>query len=312
MLSLYNTVGHLSESRPVRVSVQAVRDSDYSHFHDVLQLCFVLSGELHHTIDGKEYIQTAGTCAFLLPFCTHILDSKVSEDTPVIVHIWFHESFLSDFGINLFSYTDAAHFEGKKIPEVSDFGENKEKATSIIRRIIDEFNKDRNMSLDIMRASLGELFRLAASEKQNIKATPAKISRFKKIYSSVTYMCKHFREKLDTDTLAEISELPRRTFTENFKTITKLSPNLFLISIRLSKAISLFGFELLHDEIARKSGLSNHANLARTFRKYLGVSPTEFFESYLIDTSIPYQKSLRERYPFLAEEQEEFIKTLKA
>ena len=85
-----------------------------------------------------------------------------------------------------------------------------------------------------------------------------------------------------------------------------------MISIRLSKAVSLFGFELLHDEIARKSGLSNHVNLARTFRKYLGVSPTEYLRNRLIDTSIPHQKSLRERYPFLAEEQEELKKTLKA
>lgn len=312
MLSLYNTVGHLSKSRPVRVSVQAVRDSDYSHFHDVLQLCYVLSGELHHTINGREYVQTAGTCAFLLPFCTHILDSKVSEDTPVIVHIWFHESFLSDFGINLFSYTDTAHFEGNKIPEVSDFGDNSEKARELIRKMIGEFNKNKNMSFDIMRTSIADLFRLACTLPQNKKATPVKTARFEKIYNSVLYMCEHFGKKLNLDTLSDISELPRRTFTENFKSITGLSPNLFLIAVRLSKAISYFGFELLHDEIARKSGLSNHANLARTFRKYLGVSPTEFFESYLIDTSIPYQKSLRERYPFLAEEQEEFIKTLKA
>ncbi len=304
MLSLYNVVGHMSERRPVRVSTQTVRDSDFSHFHDLIQLCYVMSGELRHIINGKEYIQSPGTCAFLLPYTPHLLDSKISEDTPVIVYVWFHESFLQDAGIDIFSYTDAAHFEGKKIPEVFDFGADTDKASTLARRLISEFNRGADMSLDVMRDAIVEIFCLACRELQNTKLTPARYTRFEKIQRAALYMGEHFKEKLDLDFLAEIADMPRRTFTTNFKDITGLSPNMFLISVRLAKAVTLFGFDLLHEEIAKESGLCNHANFARTFRKYLGISPTEYYEKHLIDTSIPYQKSLWEKYPFLAEERE--------
>ncbi|MBE6911253.1 MAG: helix-turn-helix domain-containing protein [Ruminococcaceae bacterium] len=303
MLSLYNIVGHLEGKRLVRVSTQTVRDTDYYHFHDVIQLCYVISGELRHVVNGREYIHTPGTCAFLLPYMSHLLDTKSSEDTPVIVYVWFHESFLRDAGIDFFSYTDAAHFEGKKIPEVFNFGEDAEKATALIRQIASEFNRGADMSLDIMRSSITELFRLACREKQKIKLTSVRLSRFERIQETVDYMREHFKEKLELDFLASLSGMPRRTFTTNFRNITGLSPNMFLISLRLAKAESLLGLELLHDEIAKEAGLSNHANLARAFKKYLGASPTEYLENKLLNTSVSHHKSLHERYPFLAEDE---------
>ncbi|MBQ7118729.1 MAG: helix-turn-helix domain-containing protein [Oscillospiraceae bacterium] len=312
MLSLHNTVGLMSEERPVRVSTQTVRDSDFSHFHEIIQLCFVLSGELRHIIDGKEYIQTSGTCAFILPYMSHILDSKTSDDTPVIVYVWFPESFITDFGADFFSYTDAAHFEGKKIPVVTDFGEDCDKASAFVRKLVSEFNRGTDMSLDAIRDSIASLFRLACREKQNIKLTPVRRKRFEKLWKSVSHIRENYRERLDIDFLAGLSGMPRRTFTENFRKLTGFSPNMYLISVRLAKAVTLFGFDLLHEEIAKESGLSNHANLARTFRKYLEISPSEYFERHLLDTSIHYQKSLREKYPFLAEERDRQMKTPKA
>ncbi len=302
MLSLDNVVSHISEKRPVRVSTQAVRDRDYSHFHDVVQLCFVLSGELRHVINGKEYIQTPGTCAFLLPYMAHMLDSKISEDTPVIVYVWFHESFLCDRGADLYSYTDAAHFEGKKIPEVIDFGEDTEFAKALIRQMIGEFNKKQDMSLDVMSDAITSIFRLACKNPQDKKASHILRNNVEKIRSSIEYMRKHFAEKLDIDFLADLSGMSRRSYTFHCRELTGLSPNLMLTSIRLSNAVSLLWRDVLHDDIARNSGLYDHTNLARTFKKYLGTTPTEFNRQRILNTYVPEQKSMGERYPWLAEE----------
>lgn len=304
MLSLYNVVGHISEKLPVRISTQAVRDRDFSHFHDIVQLCYVLSGKLRHIVNGKEYIQTAGTCAFLLPYMTHLLDSKVSEDTPVIVYVWFHESFLRDRGTDFYSYTDAAHFEGKKIPEVIDFGEDAGAASSLIRRMIGEFEKKRAMSLDIMHDAVTSLFRLACKEEQEKKASKLLVNNVDKLRLSILYMQEHFTEKLDTDFLAELSGMSRRSYTSHCRELTGLSPNLLLTSIRLSNAVALLWRELLHDDIARRCGLYDHTNLARTFKKYLGMTPTEFNRQRILDIYVPEQKSMKDRYPWLVEEEQ--------
>jgi len=87
-LSLYNKTPFLG-GLPVRVSTSAIRDKDFSHFHQHIQLCFVLSGELKHGINNKEYTQRAGSCSFVLPYMSHTLDSRSSEDTPVIIYVWF-------------------------------------------------------------------------------------------------------------------------------------------------------------------------------------------------------------------------------
>ena len=304
MLSLYNLVDHMSESRPVRVSTQAVRDHDFSHFHDITQLVFVFSGELRHIINGKEYIQTAGTCSFLLPYMSHELDTTPSGDTPLIAHIWFDESFLTERGISFLSVSSAAHFEGKKIPPVCNFGEDTEKATAIMRRMTVEFRKNRDMSLSFMAESIADLFRLAAKEEQEEKASSLLRSQYDRIYKSILYMREHYAEKLDTDTLAGVSGMSRRSFTSHFKAITNLSPNMFLTSVRISNVVKyLFRQETLHDDIARSCGLYDHSNLARVFKKYIGMSPTEFNTRRVLGTYIPQQKSLRERYPFLAEEE---------
>lgn len=304
MLSLYNLVSHMSESRPVRVSTQAVRDHDYSHFHDITQLVFVFSGELRHIINGKEYIQTAGTCAFLLPYTSHELDTTPSGDTPLIAHIWFDESFLTERGISFLSVSSAAHFEGKKIPEVFDFGEDSEKATALVRQMIEEFSKNQEMSLSSMADYISDLFRLAAKEDQEEKPSSLLAAQYERINNAILYIREHYAEKIDIDILSEVSGMSRRSFTSHFKAITKLSPNMFLTSVRISNVVMhLYKQEALHDNIARACGLYDHSNLARVFKKYIGMTPTEFNNFRILGTYIPQQKSLRERYPFLAEEE---------
>ncbi|MBQ7118727.1 MAG: helix-turn-helix transcriptional regulator [Oscillospiraceae bacterium] len=302
MLSLHNVVSHMSVGRPVRVSTQTVRDRDYSHFHDIIQLCFVLSGELRHIVNGKEYIQGPGTCAFLLPYMPHMLDSKISDDTPVIVYVWFHESFLRDRGADFYSYTDAAHFEGKKIPEVIDFGEDTDAAKALIRQMISEFDKNRAMSLDIMYEAILSLFRLACKTPQDKKASKLLRNNVEKIRASINYMQEHLAEKLDIDFLSDLAGMSRRSYTFHCREITGLSPNLMLTSIRLSKAVHLLWQDVLHDDIARSCGLYDHTNLARTFKKYLGATPTGFQRQRILDIHVPEQKSMSERYPWLAEE----------
>ena len=302
MLPLYNVVSHMPESRSVRVSTQAVRDHDVSHFHDIIQLVFVFSGELRHVIDGKEYLQTAGSCAFLLPYRGHELDTKVSGDTPVIAHVWFRESFFTDAGIPFLSITDAAHFEGKKIPEVFDFGEDSDAAKALMRCMVKEFDKNRDMSVDVMRDSLAELFRLACHDVREKKASSLLKARNESVERAISYIKEHYPEKIDTDTLSGIAGMSRRSFTSHFRAITNMSPNEFLISVRLSKAVIYLSRDILRDDIARKCGLFDHSNLARCFRKYLGVSPTEFNTFRLHNINVPEQKARSERYPFLAEE----------
>jgi len=122
MLPLYNATYFWG--LPVRVNTKTIRDRDWPHFHKHIQICFVLSGELKHRINGTDYVQRAGSCSFVLPYTAHTLDSRDSDDTPVIFYAWFDENFLTERGYDLYSYgSGIAHFEGFEIPEFCELND---------------------------------------------------------------------------------------------------------------------------------------------------------------------------------------------
>ena len=71
------------DKQPVRLSTECTRRRNVLHMHGNMQLCYVNSGTLIHSINGKDYIQTAGSCAIIPPFTGHTPNLHKSDDTPV-------------------------------------------------------------------------------------------------------------------------------------------------------------------------------------------------------------------------------------
>ena len=261
---------------PVRVSTQAVRDITHLHFHRHIQLCFVLSGELRQTVNGIEHLQMAGSCAFLLPYTPHSFSAIDSEDTPIIAHIWFDLDFLASRGYDIFTYGKATtHFEKKEIPDVFDFAGNEELSIKLVREIIAEFDKRADMSFDMLAKLIAELLRLACRKEKKVRITAPFRRQAEAVNRAAEYVEKNFSKKLSLDELCEIAETSRRSFTANFKTVTGVTPNDYILSARLAHAsFLLISTERLYDDIAKESGLYNHSNLARVFLKSLGETPT--------------------------------------
>ena len=302
ILPIYNATNFFG-SLPIRVSSQATRDRDHSHFHQHIQLCFVLSGELKHKINGTEYIQRAGSCAFILPYMSHTLDSKNSDDTPIIAYVWFEESFLTERGYDFYAYgKNTAHFEGRLIPAISDFPQFQDDAMRTIRNIMEEFNLQKNMSYDKLAAYIAELMRLACVEPAR-KISSLSLRQVDRINLAVSHIIRNYAQKINTDDLCEIANMSRRSFTEHFKSTTGLTVSEFILSVRIFNASKLlFEEDILYDEAAKKCGLYNQSNLARVFTKHLGMSPTQYVKQHNINTSILHQIPIRHRFNWLLEE----------
>lgn len=302
-LSLYN-IPNLLGGLPIRVSTQAIRDRDFSHFHQHIQLCYVLSGELKHRINDTDYIQHSGSCAFVLPYMSHSLDSRNSDDTPVIVYVWFEESFLTERGFDLCPYgSEMTHFEGYSIPEICEFEGRKAEANEVIRNIVNEFNLQKNMSYDKLASLIAALMRLACTKP--VKKKPGVIfsRQLNDINHTISYILENYSTKINTDDLCEIANMSRRHFTACFKSLTRRTVKEFILSVRLFFASQmLFSETFLFDDIAKQCGLCNHSNLARVFVKYLGVTPSEYITQHNIDTSIVHQIPIKVRYKWLFDE----------
>ena len=300
--SLISTPAYLTKL-PVRISTQAVRDSTHLHFHRQIQLCFVLSGEVRHIVDGIEHLQKAGSCAFLLPYTPHRFSAIDSEDTPIIAHIWFELDFLTSHGYDIFTYGKATtHFEKKEIPDVFDFAGKEDLSIKTVREIIAEFDKRSDMSFDKIAALIAELFRLACREEKKIKITAPFRRQAEGVNRAAEYIEKNFRKKLSLDELCEIAGTSRRSFTANFKTVTGITPNEYILSARLSRAsFLLISSDRLYDDIAKESGLYNHSNLARVFLKSLGETPTAHRERRISELKIQSSAKPLSRFDWIHE-----------
>lgn len=291
------------EKIPVRITTQSVRDKTSVHIHPHIQMCFVLSGTLRHIINGHEYRQEAGSCSFVLPFDAHLIDSTASEDTPVIVHIAFFEDFLTTRGYDFFPHRGiCARFEDMSIPEICFFPGRGEEATELVRNMLREFEHGKKMSFDRAAALIAELFSLACTRAVAEKETVISRRNVKKILKTVKFIENNYPQKITTDMLAEICGMSRRAFTDFFKKTTMLSPAQFALSVRLKRAEMLMrSTDMLFDEIARATGLGDHSNFARVFKKYRGYSPTDYISNTYNREKNAHAIPTSERYRWIEE-----------
>lgn len=302
IIPTFSSMGFL-EKIPVRITTQSVRAKTAVHAHPHIQMCFVLSGTLRHIINGHEYVQEAGSCSFVLPFDAHLIDSTSSEDTPVIVHIAFFEDFLTKSGYEFFPHRGiCARFENMSIPEMCFFSDCGEKAVELVRKMLEEFERGKKMSFDRSAELVAELFSLACTSEVTEKETVICRRNFERIMRAVEFVEKHYPEKITTDMLADAAGMSRRAFTDFFKKVTMLSPMQFVLSVRLKKAsMIMLGTDMLFDEIARKTGLGDHSNLARVFKKYRGDSPTDYINNTYNSEKSAHAIPINERYSWIEE-----------
>ncbi len=182
------------------------------------------------------------------------------------------------------------------------FPDCKEKATELVRNMLEEFEHGKKISFDRAAALIAEFFSLACTSAVTAKETGISHRNLENVMKAVAFIEKHYPEKITTDMLAKICGMSRRTFTDFFKKVTMLSPMQFVLSVRLKMALMLIGkSDMLFDEIARDTGLGEHSNLARVFKKYLGYSPTDYINSTYNREKNTHAIPTTERYRWIEE-----------
>lgn len=268
---------------PVLVEIMEHRHADDCHMHDYVQIWYSLRGELHHRINGVDYIQPPGKCGIVLPFVPHRVDSRHSEEEPKFLSISFQDKFLLDHGYMIFSWAHQnAKFEGFSIPTFSELsGRDKEEADALAYRMIEEFSKHHDMSYEVLAELLADFLRIFCTSAMNEdeKSALCIYDRATGISRAVKYMSEHLSEKITLDDLCSVAMMSRCSFTKNFKTLTGKTSSEFLLSLRLQLVQERILFtDMTLSEIAREAGFYDSARLINAFAKHNGVSPKKYRE----------------------------------
>lgn len=99
-----------------------------------------------------------------------------------------------------------------------------------------------------------------------------------KIAESKDYIDANFNDtSLSVDFLAEKAVMSNVYFRSLFKAQYHLSPSQYIISVRLKNAKSLMKYSFLTlEECALQSGFSSLQYFCRVFKKYTGMTPSEY------------------------------------
>ena len=94
---------------------------------------------------------------------------------------------------------------------------------------------------------------------------------------SIAYIESHFTEPLTVSLLSQIAGFSPRHYTRRFLEITNSTPIQYINEIRLKKAVVyLESSQAPVAAIAAKCGFTDSNYFSRQFKKYYGVSPTEY------------------------------------
>ncbi len=97
------------------------------------------------------------------------------------------------------------------------------------------------------------------------------------LQAAVRYMSNHYAEPLEIRQIAVHSGLSHSQFNRRFRAIYRMSPSVYLQRVRVHEASArLVDSDVTLSQIALDVGFYDQAHLTRTFKRFLGVSPSEF------------------------------------
>lgn len=273
------------DKKPVRLSTECTRKRNTFHMHGNMQLCYVNSGSLIHLINGREYLQTAGSCAIIPPFTGHTPNLHKSDDTPVVSFISFYDTFLTDRGYNFFPFLqEGTFFNGFLIPYIYRFSPEKiPLANEVTYSLRAELGSESRTDLDKTAALITELLSMMCEIPSDFKLSKPIQKNKEMVFKTIEYFNNNYQNKILIDDICDMLSVSRGTLTRNFKLFTGYSCNQILTSIRLYQATMLCGFGFSKNEASRLCGLGDVTNLSRTHKKHFGLPTDKYYkERHLI------------------------------
>jgi len=263
---------------PFRLLINQNLDFNYpSHWHNAIELIYVLENPFTVFVDSKEYHMNEKDILFIPSGDIHEFRSETFTGTRIFIN--FELSSLNSYG-----ETDRIRSQTRDIrlitPEEGDL--YKQVEGEILKMLEGNENKGFANQLYYTARMLDILFLFSKSTPsqiniENMVHSRKKISGLEKINKSFDYIEKNFCEDIHLKDIARAANFSEFYFSRLFKEITEKSFHQYLNEFRIKKAE-----EILNDtnftisEAAYAVGFSSIATFDRLFRNIKGCTPQEY------------------------------------
>lgn len=181
------------------------------------------------------------------------------------------------------------HFTGYGCPEIIKLANMEEgnifsvgiseTIPQLFEIMIDEIAK-KQYNYELVSASILQQVIYLLSRKLCINNTVKIDEKYSRINQTMVYIRKHYPEKITLKQLAGMAGLSCSRYSYLFKEYSGISPQQYLINVRLEKAQELMSHTRLNiRQISSLIGFGDQLYFSRLFKKYKSTSPSEFIES---------------------------------
>ncbi|MBQ9087907.1 MAG: helix-turn-helix domain-containing protein [Lentisphaeria bacterium] len=248
------------------------------HEHRYTEIAMIVSGSAEHILENQRERVSCGDILLIHPGAVHGYDDT---STMEIINLIYDPNRLSllildGYDLPLFrQFFPAAGEHHNSAKPVLKLNDAEAAATlELIRKLEAELNtRTPGRQFCIMALFMQIIINL--SRAGNIQNTTKQVSF--QIGDAISYMNKHFQERIELDTLARTVNMSVRNFQRHFKNITGCSPVEFLIKIRLRNAAA----QLINSDdpismIALFCGFYDSNYFCKQFKENFGVTPKIF------------------------------------
>lgn len=243
----------------ISVEQKVISGNFKTHWHDFVEIEFILSGSGKYVIDGKSYDIEKNTLFFMTPINFH----QVSIDKNAeIVNIMFSENICNNN--TLFTLTSGIS------ENVVRFSDND---ALFVKCLLSELITAVEQKDKVYYSSLLDTLLLKTVKRTKNKSIPT----LTYVQSAMLYILNNFRSDITLADTAKYVGLSSAYLSSVFSKEAGINFKEYLNSIRFEYAKKMLTYSDMNvSEICYESGFDDYANFIRSFRTRFGTSPGKF------------------------------------
>ena len=249
-------------------------DRGCAHCNREHTLIYLLSGELEITDGGHKSILHPGDCAFMRRDNRMGLQKRASEDRPYrSVVMKFSRNFLKEFYQTVNQRDIPSDLKREKV-SLMKFPSNRIDIRTLFESLVPYFDAGIQPGQDILKMKMIEGMHIILKTDVNLYASLFDFVEPWKI-DIVDFMEQNYMNELSMEEIAYYTGRSLATFKRDFKKVSDLTPQKWLIRRRLEAArdLILTGGKKV-SEICFDVGFKNLSHFSKLYKEMYGIAPT--------------------------------------
>jgi len=247
------------------------------HFHDFLKVVIMLSGDVTYLIEGKAYKMKPWDILFISNNEIHkpIINSNSPYERFIL---WINSDYLSQISSNKWDLSNCFTSHDNTKLNLLRLGNN----TSIIQDILYEMHREKSGDLFGNEQLLDALFikLIVQLNRLTLESSPEPVDTFMTQDENISNILKYINDNiildLNIDMIAKEFFMNRYYLMHKFKEFTGFTINNYVTQKRLILASRLLREGSNPSKIFSSCGFKDYSNFYRCFKKFFGISPSEY------------------------------------